>query len=474
MRSQVYAIDAWHNQEMSPDEFRAAAHQVVDWMADYMRDIHAYPVLANSEPGALIDRLPAHGPETGEPVAAILDDFEKLIVPGLTHWNHPRFFAYFAITASGPGILADMLSSALNVQGMLWKTSPAATELEQVTLGWLREWLQLPPEFFGLIHDTASTASMHAILAARELAAPQARLSGEHPRLILYRSEHAHNSIDKGAVVVGVGQENIRKIATDAEFRMDPKALETAIEADLAAGKKPFCVVATLGTTAMTSADPLEPILRIAGKHGLWVHVDAAYGGPAALLEEYRPLFAGIERADSMVLNPHKWLFTPFDLSILYTRRPEIMRRSLALGEVPAYLQVVQHERALNYSDYTLPLGRRFRSLKLWFVLRYYGRDGIVRVLREHMRLAQELAGWIGQDPRFELSAPAPFSLVCFRYKGSDAENRALFERINTSGKAFLSSTEVNGKYVLRWAIGNMGTTERDVRETWELIRGLV
>lgn len=440
-------------------------------MADYLRDVRDYPVLAHPEPGALIDRLPAHGPETGEPMAAILDDFQNLIVPGLTHWNHPRFFAFFSITASGPGILGEMLSSVLNVQHMLWKASPAATELEQVTLGWLREWLKLPPEYFGLIHDTASTASMHAILAAREFAAPEARVSGEHPPLILYRSEHAHNSIDKAAVVVGVGAANIRQVATDSDFRMRPEALEAAIEQDLAAGKKPFCVVATLGTTAMTSADPLEAILRIARKHGLWVHVDAAYGGPAALLDEFRPMFRGIEEADSMVLNPHKWLFTPFDLSILYSRRPEILRRSLALGEVPAYLRVAQHERALNFSEYTLPLGRRFRSLKLWFVLRYYGREGIVRVLREHIRLAQSLAAWIGEDPRFELSAPVLFSLVCFRYKGSDEENRALFEKINASGRAFLSSTELNGKFVLRWAIGNMATTRDDVRETWEMIR---
>ena len=458
---------------MSPEEFRAAAHQVVDWMADYLRDIREYPVLATPEPGALIDQLPAHGPETGEPISAILDDFQKLIVPGLTHWNHPRFFAYFSITASGPGILGDMLSSVLNVQHMLWKASPAATELEQTTLGWLREWLQLPPEFFGLIHDTASTASMHAILAARELAAPEMRLTGEHPPLILYQSEHAHSSIDKGAIVVGIGRENIRHIAADAEFRMKPEALAAAIEKDIAAGRKPFCVVATLGTTASTSADPLEAILRIARQHNMWVHVDAAYGGPAALLPENRALFAGIEHADSMVLNPHKWLFTPFDLSILYTRRPEILRRSMALGEVPAYLRVAQHERALNYSDYTLPLGRRFRSLKLWFVLRYYGREGIMRVLRELMRLARQLARWIAEDPRFELAAPVPFSLVCFRYKGSDEENRALFEKINASGKAFLSSTELNGRYVLRWAIGNLETTERDIRETWDLISSL-
>lgn len=459
---------------MSPDEFRAAAHQVVDWMADYMRDIRDYPVLAQPEPGALIDKLPAHGPETGVPMAEILDDFQKLIVPGLTHWNHPRFFAYFSITASGPGILGEMIAATMNVQHMLWKAGPAATELEQVTLGWLREWLKMPAEFFGIIHDTASTASMHAILAAREMASPETRLTGQHPELILYLSEHTHSSVDKGALVVGIGRDNVRHIETDDEFRMKPEALSAAVEQDLAAGRKPFCVVATLGTTAASSVDPLKEILPIARKHGMWVHVDAAYGGPAALVEEYRPLFDGIEEADSMVLNPHKWLFTPVDLSILYTRRPEIMKRSMTLAQVPAYLQVAQHDRALNYSDYSLNLGRRFRSLKLWFVLRYYGREGIVRVLREHMRLAQMLARAIEEDGRFEMSAPTPFSLVCFRYKGSDAENRALFEKINATGKAFLSSTELRGKYVLRWAIGNMATTEADVMETWELIQSLV
>ncbi len=440
-------------------------------MADYLRDIREYPVLAQPEPGALIDRLPPHGPETGVPMGEILDDFQKLIVPGLTHWNHPRFFAYFSITASGPGILGEMLAATMNVQHMVWKAGPAATELEQVTLGWLREWLKLPPEFFGMIHDTASTASMHAILAARELAAPETRLTGQHPRLVMYLSEHTHWSVDKGAIVVGIGRDNLRHIETDSDFRMKPAALEAAIEEDLAAGHKPFCVVPTIGTTATSAADPLRQILAIAKKHGLWVHVDAAYGGPAALVDEYRHLFDGIEEADSMVLNPHKWLFTPVDLSILYTRRPEILRRSMTLAQVPAYLRGGEHDRALNYSDYSLNLGRRFRSLKLWFVLRYYGREGIVRVLREHMRLAQVLGGLIEEDARFELSAPTPFSLVCFRYKGSDDDNRALVEKINASGKAFLSSTELKGKLVVRWAIGNMGTTEADIRETWELIR---
>ena len=456
---------------MSPDEFRAAAHQAVDWMADYLRDIRDYPVLPDVEPGALIDRLPPQGPERGEPIDAILEDFRTLIVPGIAHWNHPRFHGYFSIAASGPGILGEMLAATLNVQHMLWQASPAATELEQVTLGWLRQWLSLPEDFFGIIHDTASTASMHAILAARELAAPEARLTGNHPRLILYRSEHAHSSIDKGALATGIGLENIRRVPADAEFRMRPEALERLIAEDLAAGHKPFCVVATVGTTSSSSVDPVEPAAAIARRYGLWMHIDAAYGGPAALLEERRHILDGAALADSMVINPHKWLFTPVDLSILYTRRPEMLRRALSLEETPAYLATAPHERALNFSEYSLPLGRRFRSLKLWFVLRYYGRQGIERILREHLRLAQLLADEIRRDPRFEISAPVPFSLVCFRYRGSDEQNRALLDRINASGRAFLSGTVLDGKFVLRLAIGNPATTEADIRETWELIR---
>jgi len=459
---------------MSPEEFRAEAHKVVDWMADYLRDIRQYPVLPQVEPGALIDQLPAHGPEQGEPMDAILADFQKLVMPGITHWNHPRFHSYFSISASGPGILGEMIAAALNVQHMLWKASPSATELEQVTLGWLREWWGLAPEFFGIIHDTASTASMHAILAARELASPETRLSGQHARLILYESEHTHNSVDKGALTVGIGKDNLRRVAADQEFRMVPEALERSIQADLAAGHKPFCVVATLGTTSSSSVDPLPAISEIAKRYSLWLHIDAAYGGPAALLEEYRYILDGSARADSIVINPHKWLFTPVDLSILYTRRPEIMRRAFSLDETPAYLVTAQHERALNFSEYALPLGRRFRSLKLWFVLRYYGREGIVRVLREHIRLAQLLAEEVRRDPRFELAAPVPFSLVCLRYRGSDEDNQKLFEQVNSSGKAFLSSTVLHGKFVLRFAIGNIATTEQDIRETWELIQSFV
>jgi aromatic-L-amino-acid decarboxylase len=312
---------------------------------------------------------------------------------------------------------------------------------------------------------------MHAILAARESASPETRLTGAPAPLVLYASEHAHSSIDKGALAVGIGLHNLRHVSSDDEFRMRPDALVQSIEADLAAGRKPFCVVATVGTTSSSSIDPLAEIAAIARRYGLWLHVDAAYGGPAAVLEEYRHILDGAAEADSLVINPHKWLFTPTDLSILYTRRPEMMRRAVSLEEVPAYLDAAGRDRAVNLSEYSLALGRRFRSLKLWFVLRYFGREGIAQVLRRHMRMAQDLAAEIGQDARFELAAPVPFSLVCFRYRGSDLENREVLERVNSSGRAYLSSTMLRGRLVLRLAIGNIATTEEDIRETWELIR---
>jgi aromatic-L-amino-acid decarboxylase len=457
--------------EMSPDEFRAAAHQAVDWIADYLRDVRDLPVLPNVTPGSLVDRLPSAGPEQGEPMEAILKDFRDLIVPGTTHWNHPRFFAYFAISGSGPGILGEMLAAALNVNHMLWKSGPAATELEQVTLGWLRQWLALPEDFFGIIHDTATTSTHHAILAAREFVSPATRRTGEFPALVLYASEHANSSVDKSALATGVGLANIRHVPTDLDFRMRPDALASMIEEDLASGKKPFCVVPTVGTTSTSSVDPVLQIGAIARSHGLWLHVDAAYAGPAAVLEEYRHILDGAAQADSIVVNPHKWLFTPVDLSALYTRRPDVMRRALSLEEAPAYLKTDDLARAVNLSEYSLALGRRFRSLKLWFVLRYYGREGIARVMRRHLDAAQDFAHEIEKDPRFELAAPVPFSLVCFRYRGSDQENRELLERINATGRAFLSGTVLHGRFVLRLAIGNIATTTEDVWETWELIQ---
>jgi aromatic-L-amino-acid decarboxylase len=351
---------------MSPEQFRASGHQVVDWIADYLRDIRDLPVLPNVQPGDLIDALPEAGPEQGESMDAILADFRNLIVPGITHWNHPRAFAYFSVSASGPGILGEMLAAALNVNHMLWKTSPAATELEQVTLGWLRQWLGLPGDFFGIIHDTASTGSLHAILAARELAAPDAHRTGRYPPLVLYASEHAHSSIDRGALAAGIGLANVRHVPSDDQFRMRPDALASMIEADLAAGRKPFCVVATAGTTSTTSVDPVAELGEIARRYQLWFHVDAAYAGSAALLEEHRHILNGAAQADSLVVNPHKWLFTPVDLSVLFTRKKEVMRRMFSLEEAPPYLhdpRAADQDRAVNFADYSLALGRRFRSL---------------------------------------------------------------------------------------------------------------
>ncbi len=462
---------------MSPEEFRAAAHQTVDWIADYLRDIRQYPVQPKVEPGALTALLPKSGPEHGEPIEAILEDFRRLIVPGILHWNHPRAFGYFSVSGSGPGILGEMLAAALNTVHMVWKTGPSATELEQVSLGWLRQWLGLPEEFFGIIHDTASTSTLHAVIAAREAAREAAASSegGGLQEMVLYASEHAHLSVDRAALVVGVGRANIRHIAADDQFRMRPDALEAAIGADLTAGKKPFCVVPTLGTTSSSSLDPLPEIADIARRYNLWLHVDAAYAGPAAILDEYRHILKGAELADSLVVNPHKWLFTPVDLSALYTRRPEVFRRALRLDQAPAYLQgadeTLRNPGATNLSDYSVALGRRFRALKLWFVLRYYGREGIAEILRGHVRMAREFAASVQADPRFELAAPVLFSLVCFRLRSSSEDNLKLLDRVNSTGRAFLSGTQLRGKFVLRLAIGNIATTDADVRETWDLIR---
>ena len=454
---------------MSPQEFRKSGHEVVDWIADYLENTREYPVLSRISPGDLTAALPQRAPETGEPMDRILDDFRKLIVPAVTHWNHPAFFAYFSTSASAPGILGEMLSAALNANGMVWKSCPAVTELEQVTLAWLREWMGLPGEWFGVINDTASINVFHAIAAARERVEPEARSVGGSGKLTLYTSEQAHSSVEKGAIALGLGQQNVRKVPVDAEFRMQPEALRAMIAQDLAAGKQPFCIVATTGTTSTTSVDPVAAIADIAGQYGLWLHVDAAYGGPAAILPELRPLFDGIERADSLVVNPHKWLFTPSDCSLLYTKHPEILRRAFSL--VPEYLKTSQDAQVVNLMDYGVPLGRRFRALKLWFIMRHYGREGVCATLRNHIAWARELAAAVEAEPEFEVCAPVPLSVVCFRYRGSDAQNQALMDAVNTTGKTFLSHTALHGRFVIRLAIGNIATTRADVFDAWELVR---
>jgi aromatic-L-amino-acid decarboxylase len=451
------------------DEFRSAAHEAVDWVSNYLENTRQYSVFPHMKPGDLVDALPPSAPQTGEPLETILRDFDTQIVPAVTHWNHPGFMAYFACTGSTPAIIAEMLIAALNTNGIHWHTSPALTELEQVTLGWLRQWMGLPPEYFGIIYDTASVSSLHGIAAAREMADPGARENGASGNLTLYTSEQSHSSIEKAAIALGIGHRNVRKIPVDADFRMPADALESAVARDLKAGKKPFCVVATVGTTSTASIDPVAAIADVAEKNGLWLHIDAAYGGGAAIVPEFRHIFAGAGRADSIVVNAHKWMFTPMDLSVLYTRRPDILRRAFTL--VPEYLRTPDNPRAVNLMDYAIPLGRRFRALKLWFVMRYFGREGICTLIRSQVAMARKFAGWVDADPRFERVAPVPLSVVCFRYKGTDEQNRAILESVNASGRVFLSSTELNGRFVLRVAIGNLGTSREDVEAAWELIR---
>jgi aromatic-L-amino-acid/L-tryptophan decarboxylase len=361
-----------------------------------------------------------------------------------------------------------MLAAALNVNGMLWKSSPAVTELEQVTLAWLRQWLGVPEQWFGVIYDTASTSSMHAIAAAREAADPEARKKGALRGLVVYTSEQAHSSIEKGAIAVGVGQDNVRKIGVDEQFRMRADLLEDTIRKDRAAGLHPFFVAATVGTTSTTSVDPVPAIADICERHRLWLHVDAAYAGSAMTAPEFRWAFAGCDRADSLVFNPHKWLLTPLDCSVFYTRHAEVLRRAFAL--VPEYLRSQDQPRAVNLMDYGVPLGRRFRSLKLWFVMRAFGREGIAEIIREHCRLAKEFAAWVEADERFERVAPVTFSVVCFRLKGTDAQNQAIVDKVNGSGEFFLSTTVLNGKLTLRVAIGNRATKREHVKRLWQII----
>lgn len=454
---------------MSIEDFRRAAHEAVDWVARYLEQIRDYRVLPRIEPGALTARLPAAAPEMPEPLEEIVRDFEHEILPAVTHWNHPRFLAYFAISGSPPGILAELLAASLNVNGMLWKTCPAATELEQVTLGWLRDWLGLPPSFFGIVYDTASIGSLHALVAARHRACPEARLEGNPGGLAVYCSDFAHSSIEKAAITAGIGQSNVHKIGADAEFRMRPDDLERAIEEDKRAGYRPCCVVATVGTTAVASIDPVVEIAGICERHGAWLHVDAAYGGSAAILPECRHVLEGCHRADSVVVNPHKWLLTPVDFSAFYTRHPDVLRSAFAL--TPEYLRTAQDAVAVNLMDYGVQLGRRFRALKLWFVMRAYGRQGLQQILRANRAQAREFVAWLEGDPRFELCAPVHLSLVCFRLRGPDEANQKMLDEINSSGLALLSHTVLNGRFVLRLAIGNFQTTREDLRQVWQFLQ---
>ena len=455
--------------DMPPAEFRRTGREVIDWIASYLANVGDMPVLPNVQPGDVFDALPRSAPDDPEPMDTILADFRNQIVPALSHWNHPRFHAYFANTGSAPGILAEALAAAVNTNGMLWKSSPGHVELEQVVLSWLRQWLGLPAEFFGEIMDTASTSTMQAIAAARAQADPELRARGARQGMVVYASEHAHSSIEKGALSLGIGQDNVRKIGGDSEYRMVPGLLKAAIISDRQNALTPFCVVSTVGTTSVTSIDPVAAVQRIAEEEHLWHHIDAAYGGPATILAENRWMIEGAERADSLVLNPHKWLFTPCDCSVFYCRKPEMLRRAFSL--VPEYLRTDQDDRAVNFMDYGFALGRRFRALKLWFVMRYYGRKKIEAILRYHIALAHELSDAVRADKRFEVVAPTTLSLVCFRYRGTDDENKQIIDRLNASGLTFLAGNVLDGRFVIRYAIGNIATAREDVVAVWEKIQ---
>jgi aromatic-L-amino-acid/L-tryptophan decarboxylase len=467
--------------DMDPEEFRRHAHAAADWMADYLSGVGDLPVLARVRPGEVAARLPAEAPAAGEPMEEILRDFREIVLPGVTHWNHPGFLAYFAITGSGPGILGEMLTAALNTNAMLWRTGPAQTELEERTLDWLRRLLGLPEGFRGTLHDTASISTLIALAAAREDALPGSReagLSGAPP-LRVYASEEVHSSIDKAAITLGIGTRGVRRIPTDAEFRMDPAALAAAIAEDRAAGIVPCCVVATVGTTSTSSVDPVPAIAEICARERVWLHVDAAYGGSAALVPELRHVLDGVGDADSVVVNPHKWMFVPVDCSALLTRRPEAVRRAFSL--VPAYLATPEGDGVTNLMDYGPALGKRFRALKLWFTLRAFGAEGMAARIREHVRLARAFAGWVEAEPEWEVLAPVPFSLVVFRHvppsaddAGADAHNERLLERVNAGGRVFLSPTRVRGRLGLRVAVGNLRTTEERLREAWDALRAAV
>jgi aromatic-L-amino-acid decarboxylase len=471
---------------MDPDAYRHAAHRVADWTADYLRDVERFPVLSPTRPGAVRRELPAAPPRDGEPIETVLADVEELLIPATTHWQSPGFMAYFASSGSGPGILGETLAAAFNVNAMLWRTAPAATELEQVTLDWLRQMVGLPQPRFGVINDTASTSTLYALAAAREaqtdLRIRELGMAGrpDMPALRYYASAEAHSSVEKAGIVLGTGTEGLRRIPVDERFRMDPVALRQAIHEDIAAGIRPFAVVATAGTTSTTSVDPIPAIASLCEQHRLWLHVDAAYGGAAAIAPELRWVLDGADRADSIVVNPHKWLFTPIDCSVLWTRRPDVLRDAFSL--VPEYLTTTDgsEQNAPNLMDYGTSLGRRMRALKLWMVIRHFGTDGLAQRIREHCEYASMLGRWIEGEPDFELLAPAPLSVVCLRAHPPglddpgtlDALNQRIVERINLGGRFFVSHTKLRGEYAIRVAFGGVRQEERHARGVIAALRG--
>jgi aromatic-L-amino-acid/L-tryptophan decarboxylase len=467
---------------MSAAEFRNHGHAVIDWIADYLEKPEKWRVLPDVKPGDLRASLPQSPPVHGESMDTILADFQKLIVPATTHWNHPAFMAYFANSSTGAGVLGEALTAALNVNAMLWRTGPAATELELLTLDWLRQMIGLPSGFMGVIGDTASSNTLYALAAAREMH-PELRIRADGmagrtdmPRVVIYCSEEAHSSVDKAVMTLGFGLSALKKIATDDALRMDANALAAAIECNRRAGAIPLAVVATVGTTSTTAIDPVPAIAGICEREKMWLHIDASYGGPAAILPEMRHVLEGAERGDSLVVNPHKWLFTPMDCSVLYTRRPDLLKR--AFQHVADYLVVSEGDGVTNLMDYGVSLGRRFRALKLWFVIRNFGVEGLGSLIREHIRIARTLSEWIDADSQLERLADVHFSTVVFRHRPAGMESAALndhnarvLSRVNATREVYLSHTKVRGSYALRIAVGNIHTTEAHVLRALDLVR---
>lgn len=456
---------------MDPAEFRREAHALVDWMADYLEQVERERIVPLVEPGAVRSALPAAPPEAPEPFERIRGDFERIVYPAMTHWGHPGFFAYFPANASPPSILAEMLTATLGAQCMSWQTSPAGTELEQVVMEWLRQMLGLPDGFTGVIQDYASTSTLVALITARD------RVREDLDRAVVYLSSETHSSAAKGARLAGFRPDRIRLVPTDGEYAMRPDALAHAIAADRAAGLLPAAVVATVGTTSSTAIDPLAAIGPLARREGLWLHVDAAFAGSAAIVPELRPILAGVEHADSLVMNPHKWLLVNHDCSAYFVRDPVALQRSFSTS--PEYLKTAVDARVVNYRDWGIPLGRRFRALKLWFVIRSYGVEGLRTMIREHVRLGRRFASWVEAEPALELAAPAPLGLVCFRCRArpgegpeaADARSRALHEHLNRAGDFFLTHTVLGGRYTIRLALGHASTTEALLQRLWDRVR---
>ncbi len=462
---------------MDRETFRLFGHKCIDWIADYWEEIEKYPVRSQVKPGDVKKKLPSTPPDAGESMESIFQDFQDIILPGITHWQHPGWFAYFPSNASPPSVLAEVLTAGLGAQCMVWQTSPAATELEEVVMDWLRGMIGLPEEWAGVIQDTASTATLCALLTAREKATSyNSNQRGLIKPLAVYASEEAHSSVEKGVKIAGYGREALRYIPTDETFALIPEELERALEHDTRAGVRPACVIATSGTTSSTACDPLEPIGRICNSYGVWLHVDAAFAGTAALLPEKRHLLQGAEYADSFVFNPHKWMLTNFDCSAYFVKDPSLLTRTFEIH--PEYLKTGLDAQVKNFRDWGIQLGRRFRALKLWFVIRSYGLEGIRNMVREHLRLAGIFQKLIRSDSRFEILAPVNLTVICFRMKqeGMTEEalerfNADLLEQVNSSGKAFLTHTKLRGRYCMRLAIGQANTTEDNIRTVWDLIQ---